>query len=530
MSEDLEILCKKADELFKEEKFADIISLLNDEVLEKYRSAELYAWRARAYNVINDDTGKNSYYAQKAIDTDPGYYMGYFARGCGWYNKGEYENAIADYSKTIDLQADYAYAYNNRGLAWDNQYEYDKAIADYNNAIDLKPDYAVAYNNRGNAWLNKSEYDKAITDYNNAIDLKPDYAVAYYNRGLSFQQSGKNIAQAINDFTKFLELAADKDKTWVKRAKDYIKELRAELKDAALKEIGDLTSEIKKLLLSTDGCVTHYTGLSVAKKLLFDDSKFRMSEGSFLNDTSEGTELFNFLQYQFISDCKDTKTPAAFVPKPFIGSFVAESKHDDLNLWRFYGKENNEEAKGCAITIRMKEFIVAINESLGVGRQKSDPGNESDIKFYRVAYWDHITDKINFVIPNSRRKVETELNKLMGDLKDKVKNYRAEDKSNLEKYLNSIAFLFKSDAYKNENEIRLVVKGIEFEKKFDTDANPPRVYIELVNIRDVMETITLGPKVDKPDEWAAAIHFRYDNELDAKKKPGKILISRLPYK
>ena len=71
-------------------------------------------------------------------------------------------------------------------------------------------------------------------------------------------------------------------------------------------------------------------------------------------------------------------------------------------------------------------------------------------------------------------------------------------------------FLFKRDEYKNEKEVRLVIKGVEFEKKFckknkeDKSVNPPRVYIELEPIKKRVEQITLGPKVDKANEWASA--------------------------
>lgn len=384
--------------------------------------------------------------------------------------------------------------------------------------------------NRGISWQNKREYDKAIIDYDKAIELKPYYADVYYNRGNNNRLKGKDIEKAKRDFESYLTLTPEKDDIWAKRAKEFIGELEEKLKDHAVSEISEITDKIKKLLLIENGCITHYTSLSTVKILIFDiESKFRISEGSFLNDTSEGTELFNFLGNQLFTSHIDGLLAETFAPKPFIGSFVSEDKHDDLNMWRFYGKEVNEEAKGCAITIRMSEFVDGINDSLKTGTSEKSLTDSDDIKFYRVAYWNHDKEKVHFHIPNAEEK-EDELNRLMGELKTKVIGYKNEDKSVLEKYLNAIAFLFKSDAYKNENEIRLVIKGVEFEKEFDERATPPKVYIELVNIRDLIEQITLGPKVDKPDEWASAFHFQYDNEYDDNKKPKKILISRLPYK
>lgn len=97
------------------------------------------------------------------------------------------------------------------------------------------------------------------------------------------------------------------------------------------------------------------------------------------------------------------------------------------------------------------------------------------------------------------------------------------DKSSLEKYLNSIAFLFKSDVYKNENEVRLVVKGMEFDKQRCKITNPSRVYIELESVKNIVKQITLGPKVEKANAWAAAFHYSYEIDVP------EIIISHLPY-
>ncbi|WP_293052536.1 tetratricopeptide repeat protein [Paludibacter sp.] len=557
-----EELLKQANELYYKNQYQAVIDLLTNEVLEQHKDARLYNSRGMAFDDWNDYDQAIADY-NKAIEIDPEFSSAYYNRGNLWYNKGDYDKAIADYSKAIEIKPNHVNAYNNRGNSWNNKGiydkaiidhsqviklnpsyvsayynranewrekgEYDKAIADYTRAIELRPEFCDAYNNRGIAWKNKGHPDEAIADYGKAIELNPNIPDPYYNRGLERRASGKNLDACIKDFEKYLDLTNEKDDLWAKRAKDFIEEIREKIKDKEIAAIGDLTSKIKKLLLITEGCITHYTGLSVLRKLILEgNSLFRISEGSFLNDTSEGTELFNYLQYQSFNCKPDGLIAAPFAPKPFIGSFVAETKHDDLNLWRFYGKENGVEARGCAITLKMKDFIEEINLLLTKGQKENNRKIEDDINFYRVAYWDHDITKPNFHIPGAEKAIEDGLNTLMQELKEKVTEYKGEDRSVLEKYLNSIAFLFKSDAYKNENEIRLVIKGVEFEKKCDRETNPPKVYIELVNIRKLVKQITLGPKVSKPDEWASAIYYSYDTEPE--NRPEKILISRLPYK
>ena len=92
-----------------------------------------------------------------------------------WYDKKDYEKAIADYSEAIRLDPTYVLAFNNRGAPGHDKTDYDKAIADFSEAIRLDPKDAVAYDNRGIAWYDKKDYDRAIADYNEAIRLDPKY-------------------------------------------------------------------------------------------------------------------------------------------------------------------------------------------------------------------------------------------------------------------------------------------------------------------------------------------------------------------
>lgn len=479
---------KEIEVLFSKEKFEEIIELLSEEAMsaiaEKDTIAELYIWRG------------NARYEQK-----------------------DYDNAIIDYNKAIEINQNYTLAYFNRAFALIGKKEYDKAIEDYDRVINQNPDYlANAYTIKGSVLRAMKQYCQAIDYYNKAINLDPNYANAYFNRGIAKKEYNVDLLGSKNDFEKFIELTDDPNDKWVKYADYYIEEIN-ELNNKKLSIIVDIVTKIKKILLIHEDCITHYTSLSVLKSLILNNNKFRLSEGNFMNDPSEGKEFFSFLEYNPYTSCKDGFRCEKFSPKPFIGSFVTKDKYDDLNMWRFYGKEEGIEAKGCAITLCIEEFIRDINNSLPKG-EEDYLKYESDINFYSVVYLEAGTT--NFYIPNSSNNESLEV--LMAELKEKVKSYDANNKTSLEKYLNSIAFLFKSDAYKNENEVRLVVKGIEFEKKFDMNTIPPRIYIELESIKKIVKQITLGPKVDKVNEWASVFHYSY--EVNAP----EIIISHLPYR
>ena len=132
----------------------------------------------------------------------------YYKRGLAYWNNGEYDRAIEEYTQAITLNSQYAEAYNNRGIIYKKKEEYDRAIADYTQAITLNSKYAKAYNNRGLAYADQGEYDRAIADYTQALTLNPEYAKAYNSRGLAYEHTGQRD-DAVADFKKACELGVE---------------------------------------------------------------------------------------------------------------------------------------------------------------------------------------------------------------------------------------------------------------------------------------------------------------------------------
>ncbi|MFH1227874.1 MAG: tetratricopeptide repeat protein [Planctomycetota bacterium] len=137
----------------------------------------------------------------KAIELNPKYAEAYGDRGSAYANNNDFDQAIANFNKAIELNPKYATAYYNRGLvyqnidraitfltklgsAYDDKGDLDQAIADYTKAIELNPNYANAYHNRGIAYASKEDYQKAITDGEMWLTLTPDDIDAPTMRGL----------------------------------------------------------------------------------------------------------------------------------------------------------------------------------------------------------------------------------------------------------------------------------------------------------------------------------------------------------
>ena len=86
-----------------------------------------------------------------------------------------------------------------------NSGEYQKAIDNYTEAIRLDPKHVKAYNMRGVSYNVLGQHERAIQDYTEAIRFDPQYATPYYNRGLSYEELGQQD-KADADFKRAWEL------------------------------------------------------------------------------------------------------------------------------------------------------------------------------------------------------------------------------------------------------------------------------------------------------------------------------------
>ena len=611
-------LLNKAQELNESNEYNKVIELLSDELLNRYKSADLYAEKAQAYCkleltelseqsadsalAINPEHAKGNYYKgvryrklkkndyainafnkaiktnpklpypyiglgniyddlykydeaitlyEKAIELDPNSVLPYNGLGDVFRDLKQYDKAINYYEKAIEIDPKYSYAYSGMGYVYTNMKRYNEAITFFKKAIETDSKNPHSYNGLGSVYKNQQKTDEAIIEFNKVINLDPEFSGAYFNRG-SLYYDLKKYADALWDYEKKIELTNITPDNYFRRiAQEKVIELKKLLEinlpidkraNELVGRISFLVIKIKELLLYQDGYVTHYTSMAVANKLILEKSPFQLSEGSFLNDTSEGRELFKFLPPIDIKSTtdegkldieittetdKDTEAKQ-FAQRPFIGSFVPDDKHDNLTLWRMYGKEEKNEALGCAITIDMKKLVNNLKNKLMADDKPSTNDNfEDEFRFYRVAYRTHNSNE-PFIIPGADAK-KVELNKLMSDLKIEVTKFKKHSYSGVyiqkvKKQLNGIAYLFKTMEYQHEQELRLVVSGSGFKKEILQD--PIRVYIELVELTPLITKITFGPKVEKAEERAAFYYYTFTKDGN---QPD-IFISHLPFK
>jgi tetratricopeptide (TPR) repeat protein len=136
-----------------------------------------------------------------AVTKSPRKARPYLNRGIVHKERGEYDEAIADFSRALRLNRNYVEAHNNLGVVYVEQGKCEKGIAEFNHALRLDPNCADSYYNRGTAYIDKGEYDKAISDYGHALKLNPKDVQAYYNRGLVYYKKGE-YAKALDNIRR----------------------------------------------------------------------------------------------------------------------------------------------------------------------------------------------------------------------------------------------------------------------------------------------------------------------------------------
>jgi len=104
-----------------------------------------------------------------------------------------------------------------RGQHYYEKDDYDHAIADFSKAIPLKPKWLqLAYGNRGNAYSMKKQDQDAIDSYDQAIALDANYSAALAGRGLVYERMGL-VERARSDYQAALNAHSDyQDEKWAK--------------------------------------------------------------------------------------------------------------------------------------------------------------------------------------------------------------------------------------------------------------------------------------------------------------------------
>jgi protein O-mannosyl-transferase len=147
----------------------------------------------------------------RVIQYEPWNTEAYNNRASFYYDRGEYEKALADYdaalrgppllSRAHANKRRSAY-FNDRAITYVRFGRYAEALADESQAIELRPTQASYYFNRGNIYFLTGRYPEARDDLDRAIAASPAPVPAYFRkRALIYRRLGMDD-QALQDMER----------------------------------------------------------------------------------------------------------------------------------------------------------------------------------------------------------------------------------------------------------------------------------------------------------------------------------------
>jgi tetratricopeptide (TPR) repeat protein len=115
----------------------------------------------------------------RALEEDPTAGR-FFSRGRLHHARGEYADAIRDFTECVRRDPSAFMSVVHRARVWMDSGEHSKAIADADEALRIQPGCAPALQVRAEARLRGQDYERATSDFREALRHDPDFARAHH--------------------------------------------------------------------------------------------------------------------------------------------------------------------------------------------------------------------------------------------------------------------------------------------------------------------------------------------------------------
>ena len=138
--------------------------------------------------------------------------------GIGFYELGQYADAVAELTRGIETAPRMVALYLNRAKAYEKLRRLSDAAADYDTALRIDRNAADVYMSRGVMLLTHGDPLRSIQDFSRAIDLEPGWSGPYFNRGVAQFRLGDNLA-AERDFSVVLQRNASDAGAYLNRGR-----------------------------------------------------------------------------------------------------------------------------------------------------------------------------------------------------------------------------------------------------------------------------------------------------------------------
>ncbi len=174
----------QANTLLARHDYTKAIAAFDDAIRLDAANAAALAGRAYAYwNTGNIDAAIRDYSA--SIDRDPHNTGTRLNRAIAYNRRSEYKLAVEDLDRAIAIGPASVEALNSRCWARAMLAYLEEALTDCSKALSLRPDDADALDSRGLVLLRLGRLERAIADYDAALKIRPKLASSLYGRGLA---------------------------------------------------------------------------------------------------------------------------------------------------------------------------------------------------------------------------------------------------------------------------------------------------------------------------------------------------------
>jgi tetratricopeptide (TPR) repeat protein len=120
-------------------------------------------------------------------------------------DKGEYAEAVREWTELLSTNPDDARIHNNLGTALTRTGRYAEAIPEFEKALELNPQYHTIHNNLGRTLLAAGRPDEAILSFEKGLQYYPESAELHNHLGLALA-SKHRIDEAKAEFDKALQI------------------------------------------------------------------------------------------------------------------------------------------------------------------------------------------------------------------------------------------------------------------------------------------------------------------------------------
>jgi tetratricopeptide (TPR) repeat protein len=458
------------------------IEKINEAIKIDSMDADLFYWKARFLQKTNQYGLAESSYT-KSIQLDFRNSKRYYDRALFYVNyKKEFSKALEDYNEAIRLSPSNLIFLNGRAILHKKYLlNNDKAIEDYEKILKIDSKNVNAINGIGLIYKDQGYLDLAVKQFNKGIELenfdKSAVAYCYVNRANIFAEQNK-IVQALEDFTKAIELDSKNSGNYYNRALFYVN-----YKKEFSKALEDYNEAIR---LAPSNLSYIYGRALLYKKHLFNSNKAIEDFEKILKIDSTNLNAING-----------------------IGVIYQDQGKLDLAIKQFNkGIElENIDKSAAAYCYSNRASIYSEQNNLIQALQDYTKSIELDSK-NSGNYYNRALFYVNF---------QNDYSMALEDLNEAIRL----DQNNLN-YLNSRALLYKKNLLNNDKAIEDYEKILKLDSININAINGIGLIFEVQGKLDLaIEQFNKGIKLENFDKSAAA--YSYSNRANIYSKQDKLV-------